>query len=86
MTRKRPLSEIRKERNVTQQDIADHLNVTRQAVSAWERGKALPDILTGIAVADFLRVSVYEIDWFLKNSEVHPKHADKRTTESNAVA
>ena len=70
VTRKRPLPEIRKERNVTQQDIADYVNVTRQAVSAWENGKALPDILTGIAVADFLRVSVYEIDWFPKSSEV----------------
>ena len=86
MSRKRPLSEIRKERKLTQEDIAKHVNLTRQAVSAWEKGKALPDVVTGIAIAEFLNVSVYEIDWTPKSLEVHPKHADKRNTESNAVA
>src|SRR5690606_30416909 len=86
VSRKRPLSEIRKERKLTQEDIAKHVNLTRQAVSAWEKGKALPDVVTGIAIAEFLNVSVYEIDWTPKSLEVHPKHADKRNTESNAVA
>jgi len=81
------LSEIRKERKVTQQDIARHVNLTRQAVSAWEKGKALPDVLTGIAIAEFLNVSVYEIDWLPNTPEVNPQHVHhKRNAESNAVA
>jgi transcriptional regulator with XRE-family HTH domain len=34
----------REENNFTQQELADKLGVTRQAVSGWERGKSYPDL------------------------------------------
>ena len=37
------LQKIRKENNVTQEQLADKLNVSRQAVSKWESGTAYPD-------------------------------------------
>ena len=37
---------IRKEKGWTQQQMADHLFVTRQTVSNWENGRALPDLET----------------------------------------
>jgi len=39
------IKEIRKKNNLTQKDLADKYNVTYQAVSKWENGKNLPDIL-----------------------------------------
>lgn len=37
---------IRKENNLTQNEFAEKLGVTYQAVSKWENGKSIPDILT----------------------------------------
>ena len=41
----------------TQQQFADSLGVCKQAVSKWERGGALPDVLTVPSLARLLRVS-----------------------------
>ena len=38
------IKKIRAEKNLTQQKMADMLNVSRQAVSNWENDKNLPDI------------------------------------------
>ena len=37
------LQKIRKENNITQEGLADRLNVSRQAVSKWENGETYPD-------------------------------------------
>ena len=37
------ICELRKEKNMTQQELADKLNVTDRAVSHWENGRRLPD-------------------------------------------
>ena len=48
----------RKERKFTQEQLAEKLNVTRQAVSNWENGKAQPDVETLGQLAECLGVSV----------------------------
>lgn len=40
----RLISSLRKEKNMTQQELADKLNITDKAVSKWERGLSYPDI------------------------------------------
>lgn len=46
--------ELRKEKNISQVQIAQALNVTRQAVSKWENDLAVPDALKMIHLADLL--------------------------------
>lgn len=57
------LKEKRKELNLTQQHVADHLNVTRQTVSSWEVGKSFPDVPTLIRISNFYQLS---LDYMLK--------------------
>ena len=52
------ISRLRKERDMPQSGLADVLNVTRQAVSKWERGEGLPDITILREVAETLGVTV----------------------------
>ena len=42
---------LRKSRGMSQETLAEHLNVSRQAVSRWEMGTAMPD------AANILRLS-----------------------------
>ena len=52
------ISRLRKERDMPQSGLADILNVTRQAVSKWERGESFPDISILCHIADVFNVSV----------------------------
>lgn len=55
------LNKLRKEKNLTQQDLADKLHVTRQAISKWEKGVGYPDISMLTSIAKELDVSVDEL-------------------------
>ena len=62
---------LRKEKNLTQQDIANKLHITDKAVSKWERGLSYPDITSISKLANILGVeSSYLID--LCKSEENP--------------
>ena len=43
--------ELRRERGVTQEELAAELGVTAAAVSKWEKGNTLPDVLMVCALA-----------------------------------
>lgn len=49
---------FRKQNGFTQEQIAEKLNVTRQAVAKWERGETVPDIENCIALADIYGTTV----------------------------
>lgn len=55
------LAECRREKNMTQADLAVKLNVTDKAVSRWERGIGFPDINTIEPLALALGISVPEL-------------------------
>ncbi|MDE6663911.1 MAG: helix-turn-helix domain-containing protein [Lachnospiraceae bacterium] len=55
------VKQIREERGMTQQALADKLYVTRQAVSRWERGARYPELLTAKKIAGTLDVSLDEL-------------------------
>ena len=52
------LQKLRKEHGYSQEQLADELNVSRQAVSKWERGEASPDTDNLIALARLYNISV----------------------------
>lgn len=55
------ISSIRREKGLTQKDLAEKLNVTDKAVSKWERDIALPDINTLPKLADILNITIEEL-------------------------
>ena len=59
----------RKKNQLTQDDIAEACNVTRQAVSKWENGKTQPDIQTLSMLASTLEVSEEDLIYGPSDSE-----------------
>ena len=55
------ITELRKEKGLTQKQLADALNVTDKAVSKWERGLSFPDISMLEPISELLGVSIMEI-------------------------
>ena len=53
--------ELRKAKNVTQEDMASELGVTAAAVSKWENDYTLPDIPMLCAIADYFQVTTDEL-------------------------
>lgn len=55
------LSEIRKEKSMTQKELADKLFVSDKTVSKWERGNSMPNVTLLIPIADVLGITVTEL-------------------------
>ena len=55
------IATLRKEKGMTQNQLAEKMNVTDKAVSKWERDLSCPDINTISKLADVLGVSVEEL-------------------------
>ena len=55
------LAELRRQHNLTQNDIADRLNISAQAVSKWENDLTSPDIDTLLKLADIFNISTDEL-------------------------
>jgi transcriptional regulator with XRE-family HTH domain len=55
------LKDLRKEKNITQEELADKMGVSRRTVSRWETGSNLPDMDILIDISDFYEVDLREI-------------------------
>ena len=55
------LKELRKEKNLTQEQLAEALNVSGRTVSRWETGSNMPDLSILVELADFYDVDIREI-------------------------
>lgn len=61
------ISELRKQQNMKQNELADTLFVTHQAVSKWENGKSIPSIEILYELTKLFQIS---IDYLLDDSEI----------------
>ena len=75
------LKELRKAKGLTQEQLAEVLNVSGRTVSRWETGSNMPDISMLVEIAVFYDVSIPEIVQGERESET----MDKETRET-AVA
>lgn len=61
------MKKLRKSAKLTQEQVAERLNVSRQTVAKWETGESLPDIDNCIALAQLYRVSLDDLVNYAKN-------------------
>lgn len=55
------LYELRKQKGLSQEELANQLNVTRQTVSKWEVGDSAPDMEKLIALSELFEISLDEL-------------------------
>lgn len=55
------IHELRNEKGWTQEDLANMIPITRQAVSRWEQGKSIPDSSTLVILSEIFGVSINEL-------------------------
>ena len=55
------LKQLRQERQLTQENLAEIMCVTNRSVSRWENGVNLPDLPTLIQLADFYGITLDEL-------------------------
>ena len=68
------LKELRKEKQLTQEQLAEMLGVTNRSISRWENGVNMPDFDLVIEIANYYDVSIEEIlDGERKNDMIDKK-------------
>ena len=70
------LYELRRKAGLSQEDFADRLNVSRQAVSKWERGEAYPDTENLITISEMFKVTIDELLNAKDLSSIEAKNID----------
>ena len=91
------IGKLRKEKNMTQQELAKILNVTDRAIGNWEHGRRLPDYSVLKDLCDTLGITINELlngekikkDEYLENAEKNlinlRKQIDKRRKIANTL-
>lgn len=70
MTFGEKLFNLRKSKNFSQEELAEKLGVTRQAISRWENGETMPDSPNLIEICDLFDVSA---DYLLRDKPENSK-------------
>lgn len=55
------IAKVRKEKNMTQQELAKKLNITDRAISHWENGRSMPDAGIMLELCKLLDINVNEL-------------------------
>ena len=55
------LKEIRKKEGISQEQLAEKIGVTRQAITKWETGKGLPDVENMAIIAEIFKTTIDEL-------------------------
>ena len=73
------IAELRKEKNMTQQELADKLNITDRAISHWENGRSMPDAGVILELCKILNINVNEL---LSAKKIKEEKYNERAEES----
>lgn len=76
------IAELRKEKGVGQQDLADILGVSFQSVSKWETGTTMPDITLLPSIAEYFNITIDELLGIrpLRKQDYIPRNTDNHDT------
>ncbi len=55
------LKEIRKKEGISQEQLAERIGVSRQAITKWETGKGLPDVENMVIIAEIFKTTIDEL-------------------------
>lgn len=71
---------LRKQRNISQEQLAEQLYVTRQAVSKWENGESFPEMENIVRLSEILDVS---LDYLMKDNieSISPSNGNDSVTD-----
>jgi transcriptional regulator with XRE-family HTH domain len=75
------LKQLREENKLSQLDLANKLNMSQQAISAYEKGSREPDIDTIKKIAEYFNVST---DYLLCKSDIRNPEELKKVPFANA--
>ena len=73
------LYELRKNKNISQEELAELLDVSRQSISKWENDKAYPEMTRLLFMSDFFHVS---LDYLMRGVEETEVVQDATTYKS----
>lgn len=73
------IAECRKQKKMTQKELADKLGVTDKSVSKWERGICLPDVSLYMELCNILEISLNE---FFLGERIKDKEFKKKADEN----
>ena len=79
------LKELRNGEGLTQEQLAEKLNVSRRTVSRWETGSNMPDLDLLIEMADFYHVNIRELLNGERDSEKMNKEEYHHTRNSSVL-
>ena len=70
------LKKARMDKNLTQEEVAEKIFVSRQSISNWENNRTYPDIGNVLALSDLYQISLDEL---LKGSDNFMEHLEEST-------
>ena len=73
------IAKVRKEKNMTQQQLADFLSISHKTVSKWECGNGLPEVSLMLPLCEKLEISVNEL---LTGAKVSEQEYRKKAEEN----
>ena len=73
------IAELRKERKMTQKELADKLSVTDRAVSKWENGRGMPDVSLLRKISEVFEITTNEL---LSAEKIDDKDKDRKIEEN----
>lgn len=83
MTLGEKIQSLRKERHISQEQLAESLNVSRQTVSKWERDLATPDTDHIFRLSKYFEVSVEDFLYETLESKIVESHGNVKTNLKN---